>query len=38
MGKLAKASDEFAFRNLWTVDGRICYIEKGFQFTKTYYN
>ena len=27
MSKLAKAREEFEFRNVWTVDGRICYIE-----------
>ena len=29
MSKLAKAREEFEFRNVWTVDGRICYIEEG---------
>ena len=38
MRKLAKAREEFGFRNLWTVDGRICYIAKGSQFPKTNYN
>ena len=38
MGKLAKARKEFGFRNVWTVDGRICYIGEGSQFPKTYYN
>ena len=38
MSKLAKAREEFGFRNVWTVDGRICYIGEGSQFPKTYYN
>ena len=38
MGKLAKAREEFGFRNVWTVDGTICYIGEGSQFPKTYYN
>ena len=38
MSKLAKAREEFGFRNVWTVDGRICYIGEGSQFLKTYYN
>ena len=38
MSKLAKAREEFGFRNEWTVDGRICYIREGSQFPKTYYN
>ena len=38
MGKLAKAREEFGFRNVWAVDGRICYIGEGSQFPKTYYN
>ena len=38
MGKLAKARKEFGFRNMWTVDGKICYIGEGSQFPKTYYN
>ena len=29
MSKLAKAREEFEFRNVWTVDDRICYIEEG---------
>ena len=29
MGKLAKAREEFGFRNVWTVDGTICYIGEG---------
>ena len=29
MSKLAKAREGFGFRNLWTVDGRICYIREG---------
>ena len=36
--KLAKAREEFGFRNVWTVDCRICYIGEGSQFPKTYYN
>ena len=38
MIKLAKASEEFGFRNVWTVDGRICYKGEGSQFPKRYYN
>ena len=38
MSKLAKAREELGFRNVWTVDDRICYIEEGYQFPKTYYN
>ena len=38
MGKLAKAKEEFGFRNVWTVDGRICYIGEGSQFPKAYFN
>ena len=38
MSKLAKAREEFGFRNVWTVDSRICYIGEGSQFPKTYYN
>ena len=38
MSKLAKAREEFGFRNVWTVDGRIRYIGEGSQFPKTYYN
>ena len=38
MSKLAIAREEFGFRNVWTVDGRICYIGEGSQFPKTYYN
>ena len=38
MSKLAKAREEFGFRNVWTVDGRICYIGEGYQSPKTYYN
>ena len=38
MSKLAKAREEFGFRNVWTVDGRICYVGEGSQFPKTYYN
>ena len=38
MSKLAKAREEFGFRNVWTVDGRICYIGEGSQSPKTYYN
>ena len=38
MSKLANAGKEFGFRNVWTVDGRICYIEEGSEFPKTYYN
>ena len=38
MSKLAKAREEFRFSNVWTEDGRICYIGKGSQFPKTYYN
>ena len=38
MNKLAKAREEFGFRNVWTVDGRICYIGVGTQFPETYYN
>ena len=38
MSKLAKAREDFWFRNMWTVDGRICYIGEDSQFLKTYYN
>ena len=38
MIKVAKAREEFGFRNVWTVDGRICYVGEGSQFPKTYYN
>ena len=38
MSKLAKAREEFGLRNVWTVDGRICYIREGSHFLKTYYN
>ena len=38
MSKLAKAREELRFRNMWTVDGRICYIWEGSQFPKTCYN
>ena len=29
MSKLAKAREEYGFRNVWTIDGRISYIEEG---------
>ena len=32
MGKLAR--EKLEFRNVWTVDGRICYIGEGFHFVK----
>ena len=38
MSRLAETREEFRFRNVWTVDGRICYIGEGSQFPKTYYN
>ena len=38
LGKLAKAKEDFGFKNVWTVDGRICYVGEGSQFLKTYYN
>ena len=36
MDKLAKGREEFGFRNVLTVDGRICYIGEGSQFPKTF--
>ena len=38
MSKPAKIREEFGFRNVWTVDGRICYIGEDSQFPETYYN
>ena len=38
MSKLAKAREEFGFRNVFTVDSRICYMGKGSQFPQTCYN
>ena len=38
MGKLAKAREEFGFRNVCTVVGRICYIGQGSQFPKAYFH
>lgn len=38
MGLLTKACKEFGFRNVWTLDGRIIYMEKGSQKPKVYYD
>ena len=38
MDKLGKAREEHGFKHVWTVDGRICYLEQGSQHPKTYYN
>ena len=38
MSKLSKAREEFGFKNVWTVDGSICYIGEGSQFPKAYYD
>ena len=38
MKKLNNARETFGFRNVWTVDGRICYSENGCQHAKVYYN
>ena len=38
MSKLSKAREEFGFKNVWIVDGSICYIGEGSQFPKTYYD
>ena len=38
MGQLAIAREEFEFRNMLTVDDRICYIGEGSQLPKTYCN
>ena len=35
---MAKPKDELEFENVWTVDGRICYVREGSRFPKTYYN
>ena len=32
------ARETFRYRNVWTVDGRIFYIENGSQHAKIYYN
>ena len=33
---MAKLKDELGFGNVWTVDGRICYVGEGSRFPKTY--
>ena len=38
MSKLSKAREEFGFKNVWAVDGSVCYIGEGSQFPKAYYD
>ena len=37
ISKLKEARDKFAFRNVWSTDGRIIYKEEGSDQTRVYY-